>query len=98
VTVARVADERPKWWQLRRRLNGKFYVLVTFLLSLLLVGASTSVRLSKAPTLHQLEEWRIETTVTWNATLKQMDRIEKRQRRIYDKLGALKACRKTGGQ
>jgi hypothetical protein len=78
-------------------LNGKFTLTVGFLLSLLLVGASTYVRLTKGPTLRQLEDWRLETTVTWKATLQQMDRIEKRQRRIYDQLGTLMMCRQPKG-
>ena len=50
------ADAPLRWWHLRRRMNGKFWLMMGFLLSLGLVAGSTYSRVSKSATLQQLEE------------------------------------------
>lgn len=66
-------------------MNGKFWIMMAFLVSFALVGGSAFQR--QGVTLHQLEDWRKETTKTWKLTIEQMKRIEENQEAILQRCG-----------
>jgi hypothetical protein len=88
VTEAQREASTVRWWHFKRRLNGKFWITMLFLISLILVTVSTLYRSvqGESITIEQLQDWRTETTTTWKATIEQMGRIEARQNEIWKRL------------